>query len=233
GFPEDGYERIRAGLAHALSRAAEAGHMFLPARELVEKASELLRLEPDAVIYTLDNMAASNGPAEIVRDARGDCYLPWLYRAEEGVARRAALLRLGLRPVPPGKIAAAIAAAEREAGKDFRFSEEQRAGIAAAVDEGPFLLTGGPGQGETTTGAALPRVLDAAGLETKLAAPTGRAARRMSEVTGRRALTIHRLLQYDPATRGFVHDEKNPLECGALVVDEVSMIDTLLMYSLL
>ncbi len=233
GFPEDGYERIRAGLAHALSRAAEAGHMFLPARELVEKASELLRLEPDAVIYTLDNMAASNGPAEIVRDARGDCYLPWLYRAEEGVARRAALLRLGLRPVPPGKIAAAIAAAEREAGKDFRFSEEQRAGIATAVNEGLFLLTGGPGTGKTTTVAAILRVLDAAGLETKLAAPTGRAARRMSEVTGRRALTIHRLLQYDPATRGFVHDEKNPLECGALVVDEVSMIDTLLMYSLL
>jgi exodeoxyribonuclease V alpha subunit len=96
-----------------------------------------------------------------------------------------------------------------------------------------FLLTGGPGTGTTTTVAAVLAVFAAAGLETKLAAPTGRAARRMAEVTGRRASTLHRLLQYDPSTRGFVHDEENPLPCKALVVDEVSMIDTSLMYSLL
>jgi exodeoxyribonuclease V alpha subunit len=230
GFPDDGYERIRAGLAFALARAAESGHVYLPSRELVANAAELLRLEPDAVIYTLDNMAETDG---VVRDARGDCHLPWLHRAEEGVARRASLLRLGMRPVPPEKVSAAVSAAERAAGRDFRFSDEQRAGIAAAVNEGLFLLTGGPGTGKTTTVAAILRVLDAAGLETRLAAPTGRAARRMAEVTGRRAVTLHRLLQYDPATRGFVHDEKNPLECGALVVDEVSMIDTMLMHALL
>src|SRR5690606_24367633 len=90
-----------------------------------------------------------------------------------------------------------------------------------------------PGTGKTTTVTAILRVCARAGLDVKLAAPTGRAARRLTEVTGRKATTLHRLLQYDPNTRGFVHDEESPLPCDALIVDEVSMIDTALMYSLL
>lgn len=234
GFPEDGYERIRAGLAFALSKAMENGHVFLPAPVLIEKAAELLRLEPDTVVYTLDNMAATD---LVKRDEHGHCYLPWLYHAEVGVARRAGLLRLGLKPLAGGVITAAIAEAEEaaSAGKAaaFRFSDDQRRGIGQAVNEGLFLLTGGPGTGKTTTVAAILRVFARAGLDVKLAAPTGRAARRLTEVTGRKATTLHRLLQYDPNTRGFVHDEESPLPCDALIVDEVSMIDTALMYSLL
>ena len=230
GFPEDGYERIRAGLAYALARAAEAGHVFLPAPTLIEKAAELLQLELEFIQYTLDNMAATDS---IRRDEHGNCYLPWLYHAEMGVARRAGLLRLGLKPLPAAAVEAAVAAAEKHAGAGFRFSDDQRRGIAQAVNEGLFLLTGGPGTGKTTTVSAILRVFAQAGLDVKLAAPTGRAARRLAEVTGRKASTLHRLLQYDPATRGFVHDEESPLPCDALIVDEVSMIDTALMYSLL
>lgn len=230
GFPEDGYERIRAGLAFALARGAEAGNVFLPAPVLVEKAAELLQLEPETVVYTLDNLADTGA---VKRDELGNCHLPWLYHAERGVARRAALLRFGLRPVPEATVESAIAEAERNAGRDFRFSEDQRRGIAQAVNEGLFLLTGGPGTGKTTTVAAILGVFARAGLEVRLAAPTGRAARRLTEVTGRKASTLHRLLQYDPATRGFLHDEDDPLPCDALIVDEVSMIDTALMHSVL
>jgi len=235
GFPDDGYERIRAGLAYALARATENGHVFLPANTLIEKAAELLQLEPDTVVYTLDNMSATD---LVKRDEHGNCYLPWLYHAEVGVAKRASLLRLGLKPLPSATIAAAIGEAEDAAsgskgGAAFAFSDDQRRGIAQAVNEGLFLLTGGPGTGKTTTVAAILRVFTRAGLDVKLAAPTGRAARRLAEVTGRKATTLHRLLQYDPNSRGFVHDEEAPLPCDALIVDEVSMIDTALMYSLL
>lgn len=230
GFPEDGYERIRAGLTYALARATDAGHVYLPPRALLEKAAELLRLETDEILYTLDNMDSTG---TVKRDEHGNCYLPWLFHAEAGIARRAGLLRIGLRALSPARVESAIDAAEKRAGNGFRFSEDQRRGIERAVNEGLFLLTGGPGTGKTTTVAAVLAVFAAAGLETSLAAPTGRAARRMAEVTGRRASTLHRLLQYDPATRGFLHDEETPLPCQALVVDEVSMIDTSLMYSLL
>ncbi len=230
GFPDDGYERIRAGLAFALTRAAESGHVFLPTGVLVEKAAELLQLELDVIVYTLDNMAAIDS---VKRDEHGNYYLPWLYHAETGVARRAAMLRLGLKALPAATVESAIVAAEKHAGAGFHFSPEQRRGIAQAAGEGLFLLTGGPGTGKTTTVSAILRVFTQAGLDVKLAAPTGRAARRLSEVTGRKATTLHRLLQYDPTNRGFLHDEKTPLPCDALVVDEVSMIDTALMYSLL
>jgi exodeoxyribonuclease V alpha subunit len=197
---------------------------------LVEKAAELLRLELDVIVYTLDNMAAIDS---VKRDEHGNYYLPWLYHAETGVARRAGLLRLGLKPLPAAAVESAIAAAEQQTGKHagagFHFSEDQRRGIGQAVNEGLFLLTGGPGTGKTTTVSAILQVFARAGLDVKLAAPTGRAARRLAEVTGRKASTLHRLLQYDPNTRGFLHDEQTPLPCDALVVDEVSMIDTALM----
>jgi exodeoxyribonuclease V alpha subunit len=230
GFPEDSYERIRAGLAYALARGSEAGHVFMTREAMIEEAAKLLRLELDEILYTLDNMAETE---TVKRDEFGNCYLPYLFHSESGIAKRAGLLRLGLKPLNKEKVAAAIADAEKQAGKDFRFSEDQRLGIGKAVNEGLFLLTGGPGTGKTTTVAAVLKVFAQAQLETKLAAPTGRAARRLSEVTGKRATTLHRLLQYDPATKGFVHNEENPLDCQALVVDEVSMIDTSLMYSLL
>jgi exodeoxyribonuclease V alpha subunit len=230
GFPMDCYERIHAGLAYALSRSSEEGHVFLSYVDLVQKSLELLQCEPETVVYTLDNLTATEA---MKKDERGNYYLPYLYHSEFGIARRAGLLRLGLKPLPKTVIDSAIAEAEKHAGSGFHFSDEQRQGIAAAVNQGLFLLTGGPGTGKTTTVSAVLHVFAKAGLDVRLAAPTGRAARRMSEVTGHKASTLHRLLKYDPATRGFFHAENNPLPCDALVIDEVSMIDTSLMYSVL
>ncbi len=230
GFSTDCFERVRAGLAFALSRAAESGHVFLTRDALIAKAGELLQCEAETIVFTLDHLAAND---EMKRDASDNFYPPYLFYSESGIARRARLLRLGLKPLPRDLIAAAVREAETHAGNGFAFSAEQIQGIERAVNEGLFLLTGGPGTGKTTTVSAILHVFAKAGLSLRLAAPTGRAARRLSDVTGQRASTLHRLLKYDPTTRGFVHGEENPLPCDALVVDEVSMIDTPLMYALL
>ncbi len=230
GFSAECYERIHAGLAYALSRSSDEGHVFLGREALLQKAQELLQCEPEKLVYTLDNLAVTE---EMKKDEHGNYYLPYLYHSELGIAKRAGLLRLGLKPLPKTLVEDAIVEAETHAGSGFHFSEEQREGIRKAVNQGLFLLTGGPGTGKTTTVSAILHVFAKAGLDVRLAAPTGRAARRMSEVTGKRASTLHRLLKYDPATRGFVHGESNPLPCDALVMDEVSMIDTSLMYSVL
>jgi len=230
GFPADCVERIHAGLAYALSRSSEEGHVFLNPDALLARALELLQCEPEKLVYTLDHLASTE---VMKKDEEGNYYLPYLFHSEAGIAKRAGMLRLGLKPLPGSLVNAAIAEAEDHAGKGFRFSEEQRRGIENAVNQGLFILTGGPGTGKTTTVSAILHVFAKAGLKVRLAAPTGRAARRMSEVTGHAASTLHRLLKYDAATRGFVHSESNPLPCEALVLDEVSMIDTALMYAVL
>jgi len=230
GFPADCVERIHAGLAYALSRSSEEGHVFLSPEALQARALELLKCEPEKLVYTLDHLASTE---VMKKDEGGNYYLPYLYHSELGIAKRAGMLRLGLKPLPRTLVEGAIQEAESHAGKGFRFSEEQRQGIEKAVNQGLSLLTGGPGTGKTTTVSAILHVFAKAGLSVSLAAPTGRAARRMSEVTGHKASTLHRLLKYDAATRGFVHGETNPLPRDALVVDEVSMIDTALMYSVL
>jgi exodeoxyribonuclease V alpha subunit len=178
-------------------------------------------------------MEDEGGGASVKRDEGNRCYLPWLYHCETGIAKRAALLRLALKPLPKDRVKAAIDEAEIEAGKGFAYSAEQREGIAQGVNQGLFILTGGPGTGKTTTVLGLLRVLTRGGLEVKLAAPTGRAAKRMSEVTGHPASTLHRLLKYDATSKGFAHGEGNPLPGDALILDEMSMIDTALMYAVL
>lgn len=238
GFERDSYERIRAGLAYALGRSAEAGHVFLPRKDLLERAEALLQCGAEKAVFTLDNLAADD---LVTREADGDgdrYYLPWLWHAERGIARRIAELSINPAPIRAALIEDAIRGAESAFGqgpaaRGFAYSDQQRGGIREAVKRGIFLLTGGPGTGKTTTVLGLLEVLKRAGLKVRLAAPTGRAAKRLAEVTGREASTLHRLLRFDPAEKRFTHDEASPLPCDALVVDEVSMIDTLLMYALL
>src|SRR5690606_25661056 len=160
-------------------------------------------------------------------------YLPHLHHCEKGIARRAALLHFSPGKIPAAIVADAIRLAEAAVGSGFAYSDKQRDGIRDAVGRGLFLLTGGPGTGKTTTVLGLLQVFQRAGLKVKLAAPTGRAAKRLSEVTGHPAATIHRLLKFDPMERKFTHDDVSPLPTDVLVVDELSMIDTVLMYSLL
>lgn len=230
GFEPDSYERIKAGLAHALAKASEAGHVFLPREELLGKAEALLLCDREKVIFTLDGLPDD---APVRHDGEGRYYLPHLYHCEKGISRRAALLHFSPSKIPSRIIADAIALAEAACGGGFAYSAQQREGIRDAVGRGLFLLTGGPGTGKTTTVLGILQVFQRAGLKVKLAAPTGRAAKRLAEVTGHPAATIHRLLKFDPMQRKFTHDDISPLLTDVLVVDELSMIDTVLMYSLL
>ncbi len=230
GFGIDSYERIKAGLAYALSKSAEEGHVFLGREELLRKAEALLQCPPEKIVFTLDGISDSE---QVRHDGEGRYYLPYLFHSERGIARRTAQLHFSPAPIPKNIIADSIQVAETAFGNGFAYSEQQREGIRDAVGRGVFLLTGGPGTGKTTTVLGILQVFERAGLKVKVAAPTGRAAKRVSEVTGHPATTIHRLLKFDPAQKKFTHDELSPLQTDVLVVDELSMIDTVLMYSLL
>lgn len=232
GFGLDSYERIEAGVEYALAKSAEEGHVFLHRHELMQRAQALLQCEPEKIVFTLDALAESDG-SQVRHDGENRFFLPYLFHSERGIARRAAQLSFSPKPIPAAIIATAIAGAEAAFGKNFVYSEQQRNGIRNAVGRGVFLLTGGPGTGKTTTVLGILEVFKRAGLKVRLAAPTGRAAKRLSEVTGHQASTIHRLLKYDPVLKKFSHDEIAPLPTDVLVVDELSMIDTVLMYGLL
>jgi exodeoxyribonuclease V alpha subunit len=240
GFETDSYERIKAGLAYALTKSSEEGHVFLTREELMRKAVTLLQCAEEKIVFTLDGISDSE---QVRHDGEGRYYLPYLSHCERGIAKRAAQLHFSPAKIPKAIIADAIQVAETTLnmtgqaetafGNGFAYSEQQREGIRDAVGRGVFLLTGGPGTGKTTTVLGILQVFQRAGLRVKLAAPTGRAAKRLSEVTGHPATTIHRLLKYDPAARKFTHDDLAPLNTDVLVIDELSMIDTVLMYSLL
>jgi exodeoxyribonuclease V alpha subunit len=230
GFPADGYERLKAGLLHVLVKAGEEGHVFLPRPELIKKAEELLHAPEERLIYSLDNLIEIG---QVKYDERGNAYMPWLYACERGIARRMAQMIGPAKKIAAPVVYDAIAQVERRVGKGFAYSDEQKRGIVQAATEGVFLLTGGPGTGKTTTVQGILEAFKKGGLTLALCAPTGRAAKRLSEVTGVPASTIHRLLKFDPAAGGFQHNEGSPLTVDVLIVDELSMIDTALMYSLL
>ncbi len=230
GFGNDSYERIKAGLAYALGKATEAGHVYLDREDLLSRAQTLLACAPEKIVFSLDGLSETD---QVRHDGKGRYYPPYLFHSERGIARRAAQLHFSPKKIPFSIITDAIQLAEAAFGNGFAYSPQQREGIGDAVSCGVFLLTGGPGTGKTTTVLGILQVFQRAGLRVKLAAPTGRAAKRLSEVTGHPAGTIHRLLKYDPAQRKFTHDDLNPLDTDVLVVDELSMVDTVLMYSLL
>ncbi len=234
GLKADSYERIRAGISYVLSRSAEDGHVFLERQALLQHSGQLLDTPSELIVYTLDHL--TDDKDIVCEDNR--YYRPYLYHSESGVAHR--LLRIGRHSpaaISPEEIQIGITEAEKRFssifGSTFSYLPEQTQGISQAVNAGVFILTGGPGTGKTTTLLGILEIMHLRNMRIKLAAPTGRAAKRMSEVTGYKAATIHRMLQYDPQSGGFLKNEIDPLDSDVLVVDEVSMIDTVLMYSLL
>ncbi|MDQ7794201.1 MAG: ATP-dependent RecD-like DNA helicase [bacterium] len=238
--------RVRAGVRHVLGEASGDGHVYLPREVLVEQAAEVLAISPDLVEGALDGLAAegelaieegSRSPWPTGDEAPGPAvYLTHLYRAETGVAGRLAAL-VAERPLydDPGELRAEIGRAAAEAGLEL--GPEQEDAVELAMVSGAAVITGGPGTGKTTCVNCLIRLLEGRGLKTALAAPTGRAAKRLAEASGRPARTIHRLLEYgySPETfaLSFGRDEDNPLEADAIIIDEVSMVDLPLFHHLL
>ena len=230
GIEKTAMIRVRAGISYALGEAMDEGHCGLPRAELVPLAERLLEVPADLIESALgDELAEGNVVADTV-DATDCIFLAGLYRAEQGIAERLRGIMKGPLPWPSIDTPKAIAWAERQAGVSL--ADGQKEAVRTVVANKVAVITGGPGVGKTTVLNSVLRILAAKGTNLKLCAPTGRAAKRMSETTGMAAQTIHRLLETDPKTGGFKRDEERPLAADAVILDETSMVDVRLMYAL-
>src|SRR5579864_372530 len=240
-------QRLEAGALHVLGEAADRGHLYLPRGRLVEEADRLLEAGPQLVDQAVTALAGA-GLVEIEEmeagervEMRGDgadrqgteaaVYLKPLHAAETGVAARVRSL-LAQAPLPL-EIDLDRALAWFEKGERLILAPEQRQAIRAGLTRKLLVITGGPGTGKTTLVRGLVKILTRKGQRVLLAAPTGRAAKRLAEATGGSASTIHRLLEFNPKSRAFDRNRDRPLACDLLIVDEASMIDTVLAHHLL
>ncbi len=226
GMDKESPVRLRAGIAYTLQKAADEGHVYLPADELLKDASEMLECELAKAEKALAKLLEKE--EEVVSE--GDrIYLPHLRRAEITVAERLS----AIINAPAGRLFKLsrsdieIDQAQRALG--IKLSKQQLSVIEVMSGKKAVILTGGPGTGKTVSIRIIMRLFENSGYVTMLAAPTGRAAKRMTEATGKQAKTIHRLLEYNPVGNHFFRDENNPLECDFLIVDEMSMVDIILM----
>ena len=233
GFGEASEFRLRSGVKYVLSEAANgAGHVYLPRETLVEQAARVLNADGELVDGVMRALVLQG---ELVAEAIGDTtavYLPRMHRAETETARLMTRLRRSVRPLKLKDGEALRLIEEQEAELGVSLCDEQRQAALAAMTEGVCVITGGPGTGKTTSINVIIRLLRRAG-KVELCAPTGRAAKRMSEATGCSARTIHRLLEYSGEQQGFARDADNPLDADVVIVDEMSMVDIFLMRSLL
>jgi exodeoxyribonuclease V alpha subunit len=231
GIEKTAMVRVRAGISYALAEAMDEGHCGLPVAELVPLAERLLEVAPDLIRTALD-LELQDGAVIPDRIGETDCvFLAGLHGAERTVAERLLALADGTLPWPwidPDK---ALPWVEQRTG--LTLADSQQAAVRLALLSKIMVITGGPGVGKTTIVNTILRILAAKGVRLLLCAPTGRAAKRMNEATGREACTIHRLLEVDPKTGGFRRGPDYPLDCDLLVVDETSMVDILLMHALL
>ena len=233
GTAADGKNRIRCALKYLLREAAEgSGHCYLPEEELRRQAGSLLQVSPERCGTVMTSLLLSR---ELIAETDGDgpsrrFYLPEFYRAEREVALRLRELTEAVRPGAWPHADDAVTRFERDHG--IVFSSRQRDAIIQALETGVFVITGGPGTGKTTIINCILSLLSRE-KETLLCAPTGRAAKRMTEATGAEAKTIHRLLEYSGEEGAFFRNEENPLEADCVIADEASMIDLFLMQALL
>ncbi|MBN1824760.1 MAG: ATP-dependent RecD-like DNA helicase [Candidatus Eisenbacteria bacterium] len=232
GISADSPRRADAGVLYHLGRLHQAGHVCFPRDELVSGTAAFLEADEQHVEEALERLlAAGSLQAEEAEPDRELIYRAEMLHAEESVARRVNTL-LSEPGVGPA-IDTFQALRWIDAALDTRLGEEQQAAVEAALEGRVTVVTGGPGTGKTTLVRSLLAVLERSGEAALLAAPTGRAAKKMEEATGRPARTIHRLLEFDPRTGRFQRDAENPLSASTVILDEVSMVDLLLMDGLL
>lgn len=231
GIEKTAMIRVRAGISFALTEAMGDGHCGLPRVELIGLAEKLLEVPAPLIEGALaQELTEETVTADRVGDA--DCvFLTGLYLAERGIAEQIRRIRSG--PLPWPVIDADRALPWIEQRTSLTLAGSQAEAIRTALKSKVMVITGGPGVGKTTIVNSILRILAAKAVKLLLCAPTGRAAKRMTEATGMEAKTIHRLLEFDPKAFGFKRDLENPLDCDLLVVDESSMVDVLLMQSLL
>ncbi len=227
GIPADSPPRSRAGLAYVLQTMTEEGHCFCAMPELILQAQALLEI-PAEILETA--LAHELAHGRLIREDQR-IYLPALFEAEVAIARKLAALQH--QPVRFKAIDAERAVPWAEEQVAIQFDHRQAEALRRALTEKVAIITGGPGVGKTTIIRALVEIYSRRKLEVCLAAPTGRAAKRMEEATGHAASTIHRLLKFNPRSGGFEHGPEKPIEGDVFILDEVSMIDVPLMHAFL
>ena len=226
GFSYDSASRLSAGILYALNLARmEYGHTYVPRASLISYAVKLLGVDEEAVSDTLDALI---GKGELVYQMVGDddgIFLPWVQRMEQSVAEK--LIQLTEKPIANPFLNLALTQ-----NHSIQLAPQQYEAVEAALNEGLLVITGGPGTGKTTIIRCITEILSDMQMDFALAAPTGRAAKRMTEATGYEAKTIHRLLEYIPG-EGFTRNDENPLFYDIVIIDETSMVDIPLMSALL
>ena len=231
GIPSDSPLRARAGIAHVLQELSSEGHCRVPEQKLVDAFMRLLNIPPSVLDEAIKAELSIGTLVAVSEEGERSFYLRALFNAETGVACSIGRIQQGKLPWGTIETPAAIATAEKQS--KLELSQSQRSAVSLALSNKLMIITGGPGVGKTTIINTILKILGTGMLKFVLCAPTGRAAKRLSEATGREAKTIHRLLEFDPFARDFKRGSSYPLEADLVIVDEASMIDVVLMNRLL
>jgi len=239
GIAKNSEQRAEAGILYVLNQLSDDGHVYYPYELLITKCQEILEVSREIIVKAVGTIALDkkiviedlNQDVEEFRENNKAVYLTKYHFSETSIATN--IKTLTTTPKVIRKLDAEKTVEWVQAQLSITLAEKQKEAIQSAVEKKVMIITGGPGTGKTTLINAILKIFTKLGAQILLAAPTGRAAKRMSEVTGHEAKTIHRMLKYSMKGGGFEKNNENPLECDLLVVDEASMIDTILMHHLL
>ena len=231
GIEKNSLLRARAGIAYALTKAMDDGHCGLPHHLLLTSVQELLDIPYELVVQALNLELDCENVVQEVIDQTNCVFLSGLFQAEKAIAKK--LMTLTQSPLPWSSIDAGVSIKWVEEQTAVSLSQTQKQAIEIALTSKVLVITGGPGVGKTTLVNSILKILDTKKLRIALAAPTGRAAKRLFECTGMEAKTLHRLLETNPIKGGFSKNEDAPLACDLLIIDETSMVDVPLMHAVM